>query len=395
MKDIKKLLREQAKDILPDERVKQNIAREMGYGESEEIVSAGEGTLAKKKKIWLPLLAAFLAIAVIIAVLLPALLSGKNGPARNPFDKFAQITDADSFYAYGALSAGTLLAARGGAENFAAAAGEGRSAVTLREAVSPAASRAGAQEDALTGRLNGYMSLVESLLSEDAITETPIAPIEGYSHAMEVAYTDLLGISVRYELHYDKEFLHGDQDGDETEENYALRGILVADGAVYPAEGMYETETEGDEESESELYFRAYLDEDRSSYLEIEEERESETDDGETEDEREFSYSLYEGGERTGRISLSYEREEDETELEMSIENGDERDILYFSLLKGGNGFSVHGSVDGQQVRFRVYASGGVYRYEFEDGSHFDQGRPGHDDDDGDGDHDEDDLDDD
>ena len=145
MKDIKKLLREQAKDILPDERVKQNIAREMGYGESEEIVSAGGGTLAKRKKIWLPLLAAFLAIAVIIAVLLPALLSGKNGPARNPFDKFAQITDADSFYAYGALSAGTLLAARGGAETFAAAAGEGRSAVTLREAVSPAASRAGAQ----------------------------------------------------------------------------------------------------------------------------------------------------------------------------------------------------------------------------------------------------------
>lgn len=400
MKDIKKLLKEQSKEILPDERVKRSIAREMGYEESGEVVYAGGNAAAKRKKIYIPLVAALLALAVALAVLLPVLLSNRNASLPNPFDKFAQITDADSFYAYGALSAGTLLASRGETGTFSARADEGIRAVTKRAAVSLSGAREGAnassaQEDALTGKLNGYMSLVESLLSEEAIAETPIAPLEGYDFAMAVAYTDLQGISVRYELHYNKTFAGGEREGDEAEENYAIDGILVADGATYPATGVYQTETEGTEESESELYFRAYLDESRQTYLEVRQESESETEGAQTESEREFSYTLYESGRRADRISLSYEQEEGETELEMRIESGSSRDTLYFSLLRGESGFAVHGSVDGQQVRFRVYASGGMYRYEFEDGSHFDQGRPGHDDDDGDGDHDEDDFDDD
>lgn len=391
MKSIKKLLREQAEEVLPGEEVKQNIKRGLGYPEEFE-PNGGGAAVAKRRRALIPAAAVLLALALALAVFLPVFLSRRGATSFNPLDKFAQITDADSFYAYGALSAGTLLASA--ADGGTARAASPSAGAKVRSA-RPLSAQAAGQDQSLIGELNGYLSLVEGLLSEQSISEEPISPAEGYEAAMAVSYVDMQNISVRYELHYNKVPLNGES-GEEREENYAIRGILLADGASYPAEGRYETEREEDgneTESESELYFRAYTGE--NSYIEVRQESESETEGGESENELEYVYTYYQSGSVTERISLSYEEEEGELELRMDIESAGGRDTLYFERESedGEQFLSVRGTAAGQPVRFRIYIREGMYHYEFEDGSSSDQARPGHGDEDGDGDHDEDDDD--
>ena len=185
MKSVKKMLKEEAKSVLPSGEVKQNILREMGWEEPQrEYALAGGGTRARAgKKLTVGLIAAFLALAVTLCVLLPVFLRG-NGPVSDTLNKFDKITDADSFYAYGALSAGTLLSSRT----------DGAAAVSLPDAVSAKAlnTARSSEEDTLTS-LNRYMSLVESLLGEEDITETAVAPAQGYAFGMEVHGGSLLG----------------------------------------------------------------------------------------------------------------------------------------------------------------------------------------------------------
>lgn len=379
MKSVKKMLKEEAKSVLPSGEVKQNILREMGWEEPQrEYALAGGGTRARAgKKLTVGLIAAFLALAVVLCVLLPVFLRG-NSPVSDTLNKFDKITDADSFYAYGALSAGTLLSSRT----------DGAAAVSLPDAVSAKAlnTARSSEEDTLTS-LNRYMSLVESLLGEEDITETAVAPAQGYAFGMEVHGGSLLGGGVTCRLYYDKLYIGGETDDGESEENYSIDGILVTESGTYPVSGTYETETESGE-SESELFFRAYLDEGRASYIEVREETESETEEGGSETEREFVYTLIENGERAERTTLSYEEEEGELELEMTIERGGSRDTLYFEREREGGEqvLSAHGTLGGQNVRFRVYIRSGQYHYVFEDGSSSDHVRPGHDDDDDDDD---------
>lgn len=385
MKSVKKMLKEEAKSVLPSGEVKQNILREMGWEEPQrEYALAGGGTRARgSKKLTVGLIAALLALAVALCVLLPVFLRG-NDPAANTLNKFERITDADSFYAYGALSAGTLLSSR----TDGAAAVSAKAQVSLSDAVSAKAlnTARSSEEDTLTS-LNRYMSLVESLLGEEDITETAVAPAQGYAFGMEVHGGSLLGGGVTCRLYYDKLYIGGETDDGESEENYSIDGILVTESGTYPVSGTYETETESGE-SESELFFRAYLDESRASYIEVREETESETEEGGAETEREFVYTLIENGERTERTTLSYEEEEGELELEMTIERGGSRDTLCFERGSedGEQVLSAHGTLGGQSVRFRVYIRSGQYHYVFEDGSSSDHVRPGHDDDDDDDD---------
>ena len=152
------------------------------------------------------------------------------------------------------------------------------------------------------------MALVESLLRDGAITGECIAGEMGYTYGMTVSYTDLLGDSVSYVMYYDKVFLEGETEDDETEESYFLSGILVIEDTAYPVEGSYETEfSEG--ETENELYFKAFTDTEKNSYIEVEQETETEEDDGEAETEKEYVYSVYSKNkliEKIKKISQDY-----------------------------------------------------------------------------------------
>ena len=355
MKDIKKMLKAQAKNVLPDEKLKENIKHELGYdagtADAPVLARADGGSEEKKgkQKVMIPLVA-LAAILLILAIVLPLVLPGTVSPLPLPGgNKFADITNADSFYAYGAASVGSILASEG----------ETSSVRAMKDDA--------AQEEKHIETVNRYMALVEGLLSEDAIETTAVEGNEEYRYGMKIGYTDLLGNAAHYTLYYNKHFLSAEQKEDEKEEEYAIKGVLEAEGRTYPVRGNYETESEEDE-TEGELFFRAYLDEAESSYIEVTQEYESENEDGEQEVEREYVYSRYENGRRIERTTVEYESEEGELELKLTIEQEDVRDELVFESAR----------------IFTVYIREGGYHYVFDDGSSSDHDRydDDHDDDD-------------
>ena len=376
MKDIKKMLKAQAKDVLPDEKLKESIKHELGYQAAEEVpvlARADGGTEEKKgkQKVMIPLVA-LAAILLVLAIVLPLVLPGTVSPLPLPGgNKFADITNADSFYAYGAASVGSILASEGETSSVRAMKNES------------------AHEEKHIETVNRYMALVEGLLSEDTIEATAVAGEYGYSFGMKIGYTDLLGEAAHYTLYFDKIFLSAEQEKDEKEEEYAIEGVLEAEGRTYPVRGNYETESEEDE-TEGELFFRAYLDEAESSYIEVTQEYESENEDGGQEVEREYVYSRYENGRRIERTTVEYESEEGELELKLTIEQEDVRDELVFESARigGETVLLAEGKLSGEDVRFIVYIREGGYHYVFDDGSSSDHDRydDDHDDDDDDDD---------
>lgn len=375
MKDIMKMLKAQAKNVLPDEKLKENIKHELGYdvgtADAPVLARADGGTEEKKgkHKVMIPLVA-LAAILLVLAIVLPLVLPGTVSPLPLPGgNKFADITNADSFYAYGAASVGSILASEGETSSVRAMKNES------------------AHEEKHIETVNRYMALVEGLLSEDSIEATAVAGEYGYSFGMKIGYTDLLGNAAHYTLYYNKHFLSAEQKEDETEEEYAIKGVLVAEGRTYPVSGNYETESEEDE-TEGELFFRAYLDEAESSYIEVTQEYESENEDGGQEVEREYVYSRYENGKRVERTTVEYESEEGELELKLTIEQEDVRDELVFesARIDGETVLLAEGKLSGEDVRFIVYIREGGYHYVFDDGSSSDHDRydDDHDDDDDD-----------
>ncbi len=384
MKDIKKMLKAQAKDVLPDEKLRESIKQELGYdaGTADALVLArADGGTEEKKgkhKVMIPLVA-IAVILLVLAIVLPLALPGSSPTVLPGGNKFADITNADSFYAYGAASVGSLLASESDASPVRA----------MKDGA--------AREEKHIETVNRYMALVEGLLSEDAIETTAVEGNEEYRYGMKIGYTDLLGNAAHYTLYYNKHFLNANQkEEDEKEEEYAIEGVLVAEGRTYPVSGNYETESEEDE-TEGELFFRAYLDEAKSAYIEVTQEYESENEDGEQEVEREYVYSRYENGKRVERTTVEYESEEGELELKLTIEQENVRDELVFESAHrdGETVLLAEGKLSGEDVRFIVYIREGGYHYVFDDGSSSDHDRydDDHDDDDRDDDDDDDDDD--
>ena len=383
MKDIKKMLKAQAKDVLPDEKLRESIKQELGYRAAEEApvlarADGGSEQTKEKRKVMIPLVA-IAVILLVLAIVLPLALPGSSPTVLPGGNKFAVITNADSFYAYGAASVGSLLASESDASPVRA----------MKDGA--------AREEKHIETVNRYMALVEGLLSEDAIETTAVEGNEEYRYGMKIGYTDLLGNAAHYTLYYNKHFLNANQkEEDEKEEEYAIEGVLVAEGRTYPVSGNYETESEEDE-TEGELFFRAYLDEARSSYIEVTQEYESEREDGEQEVEREYVYCRYENGRRIERTTVEYESEEGELELKLTIEQEDVRDELVFESAHrdGETVLLAEGKLSGEDVRFIVYIREGGYHYVFDDGSSSDHDRYDDDHDDDDRDDDDDDYDDD
>ena len=369
MKEIKKLLRENKSAVLPDEGVKDNIKSQLGMPRENALaVPSGAAAVAarnKNKNIIIAALAALLAVIIALAIALP--LAGRGSPLpgtglidEGGGDKLSQITTSDEFYAYGAASVGAVLSSRHST---------GGNVQTAAFFTSLAAGT-----DERIELVNDYLALVESLLSEGDIKGTDIGGGQGYEFGMTVSYSDLLGEEVSYVMYYDKIFTGGETDGDGSESNYSIEGVLVAAGASYPVSGNYTEETE-EGEAESELYFRAYTAE--NSYIEVVRQSESENEDGESEREYQYVYTIYQDGNLAERMRVEYESEEGELELLMTIERGGVTEVLTFvdQTEDGERVISVRGDIDGQAVEFRIYVRDGQYHYVFADGSQSDYDR--------------------
>lgn len=187
MKDIKKLLKSEAAHVLPDEKLKENIKQELGYTAEPPVLARADGgteTVKHKKKVLIPAIGAA-AIVLILSILLPIVIPGSS-PIPVPLpggNKFAEITDADSFYAYGAASVGSLLASESTASPVSSV--ESGAVVLSMKSVSDES----AAEEKHVETVNRYMSLVEGLLSENAIEATAVSGEDGYEYGMQIAYT--------------------------------------------------------------------------------------------------------------------------------------------------------------------------------------------------------------
>ncbi len=379
MKNVKKLLKEHKSEILPDKKTKDNIKRELWPEDKQYTLTfahGGERTADERSRNKITrLCVAALIIVLIFGALVPVLLSMRrksNFPMA--LNKFAQITDADSFYAYGAASVGNILSVSG-AQPVSAYASTVRNVARSNVAGVTGFSKKSANSVFDSERLrlaavNRYMPLVENLLSEKSIDRKTVSGEYGYSFGMTVEYVDLRGDVVSYRLFYDKIPVKTDSEDDETKENYSITGVLFVKNAEYPVEGSYETEIDGNE-SESELCFKAFTSADKTSYIEARQKNENETEFGETETEREFVYSVYDNGVLVERTVIEYESEKDELELKVSIsKNGRAETLLFKSEEENGKRiFDVCGDLNGQAVRFRVYIRQEGYRYVFDDGS--------------------------
>lgn len=434
MKNVKKIMAKHKSEILPDKKIKDNVRHELGFDGTQYTAAyahGGEQTADVRRNKIIVLCAAALAVVLLLAAIIPALMKNRKPIVPSVSNKFAQITDAASFYAYGAASVGTLLAS---SDSLPTVRKLSDSLPTVRKLSASAET----EKSRLT-TVNRYMSLVESLLSEQNIVSNMISGERGYRYGMTVKHTDLHGNEISYRLYYDKyptatesedknyygvnrddkiselkisdgespdyKAYNGykidneyniEKNNDKTEKDYSIKGILLIGGAEYFVEGVYETENDGGE-SESELYFKAFTNAEKTSYIEVRQKHERETKSDETEIEQEYVYSVYVDGVLTERTEIEYETEKDELELKMSVTKGGETETLLFKgeFENGERILRARGKVNGQTVSFRVYVLNDGYRYVFDDGSFSDFERDDDDDNDDDSDDGDDDDDDD
>lgn len=297
-------------------------------------------------------IAAVAAIAAMIAVPV-AMMTACGAGSTVSGGKFGSLNTAEAVYGFSAASAGMLISAAGGGEAAALASAKGISVTTSSASVG--GTDAGAETDPVIAEIEEYMTLVDGLLSDGGFTMTEEeSDREAYSVRTTVTYRDISGNSLQYVMYYN-EILIPDDDDDrdfgEIEEEYAIEGVLVVDGADYAIRGERNFESEeGEEESETE--FRVTLGE--NMYLLVEQGYESETERDESEYEQEYSYSLVENGRVTERSTFSYEEEDGETELKMVTVSGGVTNTFYFERERG------HG---GEYIRLRVRSGNDVKSY--------------------------------
>ena len=401
MKNLKKMLREQSDQILPDDRVKENIRRQLGMAPQPqtEAVFAHDSSTTRKhgKKTLVAVLAAFLALALLLGILLPVLLNKKGSPGNNPLGKFPSVLSSENFYIYGAASVGSLLASNSAAQRTGAAASVKSLSLSPSLIALAADDSLSDKEQTIVDTVNNYLALVENLLGDGSIDHSDPQKPDGvyaeYEFYTVISYKDLLGNRVSYLLYYNETPLSSAYKKDETEENFSIDGILVVEGVPYPVSGTrgVESETEGSHESETEneLEFTAYLNENRSSFIRMQQKTESETENGETESEQEFEYTYYENGKRVESTSVSYETEGEELELKMTVQKaGSEKDEIVFELDNADSALRVRARIQGEETSFfiRIVLENGTtrYRYEFSGGHSMDEDRWDDDDDDDD-----------
>ena len=317
-----------------------------------------------------------LGLAGALALSLGLAACGNNGTGTGG-DKFEDLTTAESVYGFSAASAGMLISAMEGgeAQSFAASYrgvyeggfGEGNFGEGNFGSGEGAGDTQQGAGQADFSELDGYMALIESLLSDGGFgVREGASEREGYEYTMVVTWRDLAGEKLEYTMHYNRLFTRSDRDDrddwdeiweDEYEEEYALEGVLVVDGQDYPVRGTRSVEEEGNE-SESETELRVDL---GGRTMLVEQESESEG----REQEQEYVYSVYEGRRLVERSAFSYEQEEGETEIKMLTVKDGVTQAFYFErervrgqervLLRVGSGrdaktyiVQAHTGADGQ-----------------------------------------------
>lgn len=283
------------------------------------------------------------ALAAALAISLVACNTGDDGGYTRPDGSFnpggnggfGELDTPEKIYGFSAASAGMLISAMNG-DAAATAAAESTDIPadpgTGETPVDPGTDTEIPSEpvvDSVTAELDGYMALVESLLSDGGFNVTTEASDrEGYQVKSVVTYRDMHGNAIGYTMYYNEVLIPDDDDDDdddrdEIEEEYYIEGIMIVDGAEYPIRGERSSESEPGE-SEDETEFIVTLSSTRRMVVE----QSVETEGGEH--EREYNYVIYEGRKVIERSTFEYEVEYGETEIEMTHYKDGVNTVFFF-----------------------------------------------------------------
>ena len=233
-------------------------------------------------------------------------------------------------------------------------------------------------------KFNEYFTALDSFLGEDIVTTETSSNVDSeypYETKMVINGKDIDGETVVYTMYYTEalsDALNDSEDDDEfeTQKTYVLKGVMVIDGKDYYLEGERVEENEIGE-SENELRIRAYLsEEDRNSYVEMEQENSVEDDETETE----YVYSVYSNGTLIEQTAVDFETEREggevETEYELEFRNGTGvgRYVVEKVVKDGKTKIKVEYAINQKVGEFSIVeiidADGEKqYEYTFEDGS--------------------------
>lgn len=282
------------------------------------------------------------ALAAALAISLVACNTGDDGGYTRPDGSFnpggtggfSELDTPEEIYGFSAASAGMLISAMdtGAASTAAESTDIPADPGTGETPADPGTGTEIPSEpvvDSVTAELDGYMALVESLLSDGGFNVTTEASDrEGYQVKSVVTYRDMHGNVIGYTMYYNEVLIPDDDDDDdddrdEIEEEYYIEGIMIVDGAEYPIRGERSSESEPGE-SEEETEFIVTLSSTRRMVVE----QSVETEDGEH--EREYNYVIYEGRNVIERSTFEYEVEYGETEIEMTHYKDGVNTVFFF-----------------------------------------------------------------
>lgn len=283
------------------------------------------------------------ALAAALAISLVACNTGDDGGYTRPDGSFnpggnggfGELDTPEEIYGFSAASAGMLISAMNGDAAATAAAESTDIPADPGTGETPADPGTGTEVpsepvvDSVTAELDGYMALVESLLSDGGFNVTMEASDrEGYQVKSVVTYRDMHGNAIGYTMYYNEVLIPDDDDDDdddrdEIEEEYYIEGIMIVDGAEYPIRGERSSESEPGE-SEDETEFIVTLSSTRRMVVE----QSVETEGGEH--EREYNYVIYEGRKVIERSTFEYEVEYGETEIEMTHYKDGVNTVFFF-----------------------------------------------------------------
>ena len=282
------------------------------------------------------------ALAAALAISLVACNTGDDGGHTRPDGSFnpggnggfGELDTPEEIYGFSAASAGMLISAMdtGAASTAAENTDIPTDPGTGETPAAPGTDTEIPSEpvvDSVTAELDGYMALVESLLSDGGFNVTTEASDrEGYQVKSVVTYRDMHGNAIGYTMYYNEVLIPDDDDDDdddwdEIEEEYYIEGIMIVDGAEYPIRGERSSESEPGE-SEDETEFIVTLSSTRRMVVE----QSVETEGGEH--EREYNYVIYEGRKVIERSTFEYEVEYGETEIEMTHYKDGVNTVFFF-----------------------------------------------------------------
>lgn len=282
------------------------------------------------------------ALAAALAISLVACNTGDDGGYTRPDGSFnpggtggfGELDTPEEIYGFSAASAGMLISAMdtGAASTAAESTDIPADPGTGETPADPGTGTEVPSEpvvDSVTAELDGYMALVESLLSDGGFNVTTEASDrEGYQVKSVVTYRDMHGNAIGYTMYYNEVLIpdyddDDDDDWDEIEEEYYIEGIMIVDGAEYPVRGERSSESEPGE-SEEETEFIVTLSSTRRMVVE----QSVETEGGEH--EREYNYVIYEGRKVIERSTFEYEVEYGETEIEMTHYKDGVNTVFFF-----------------------------------------------------------------